>query len=427
MLAVLAVLFIACEDPTGIGLDLQGKLPIETYYTDTVKLAQTTVWQDSSYTSGTEGVVLGRYDDPVFGNIAAKGFFLVNLPQSSVTANTYKFDAVTDNLVFDSVAVMLKYNSFVYGDTTSTLKLSVSRLVDPVNPLKRYIGTEFLPYEPISLGSKTFGIRDFKNLKGDTARFIRIRLDTDFGKTIWDLANKEQGLDVDKFTTFLKGLAVVPEAESKMCASFILSNATAIFSDLRLYCHEKDKTVSRNIQFPLSRARFSGISVNRSGKPLDKVYTKGKQYAPTGNNNQTFVQAGVGLTTRLEFPGLDRLKNLGKIAINRAEIVVVPDSTTFSDFYPVPPFLQLSETQLTPNLQIYRNNLGQSFVATNAAYNRNTKQYVFNITEYLQSRLLGKKLSNSFIINAPTNDNLSRVVLNAKNTKIKINYTLSKN
>ncbi len=423
--AALIILFVACEDPNGIGLEFQGKLPIETFYTDTLKINSGTVWQDSSFTSGTEGVVLGRYEDPIFGATSASGYALLNLPLN-VKRDSFKFDLKTDGYTYDSAALVLKYNKFYYGDTTNKMKISVHRLKGAINPVKRYVGSESIDYEPIELGSNEFGVRDLKTAKGDTAKFVRVRLNDDFGRILWGLANKPEGADIEKFSNFMKGIAIVPSANSKMTANFIFSNAQSFSSSLSIYSHENGKTEKTASEFTLTRLRFSNVNSILNGLALNKRYTKGKMVKAETANQRTFVQGGTGLSSIVSIPNLNKVVSQGKIAINRAEIIVEPAANTATEFLKVPRFLQLSETKTTDAIQIYRDATGVPFVASNAAFNATTSQYVFDITEYAQKLVEKTKTSSTFVITVPTNDELSRLVINSAATKVKIYYTVLK-
>jgi Domain of unknown function (DUF4270) len=425
LVTAFATILIACEDPNGIGLEFQGKLPIETFYSDTLKINGGTVWQDSSFTSGTEGIALGRYEDDIFGATTASGFALLNLPLN-VKKDSFKFDLKTEGYTYDSAALVLKYNKFYYGDSTDKMKVSVHRLKGTMNPLKRYVGSESIDYEPLALGTKEIGLRDIKTVKGDTSKYVRIRLNDDFGKILWGLANKEDGANIDKFSNFMKGIAIVPSANSKMLANFILSDASSVYSSLSLYSHENGKTDKTATEFTLSRLRFSNVNSILKGVPLSGRYKKGQIVKAENSNQRTFVQGGVGLSSIVSIPNLSKLVSQGKIAINRAEIVVEPAVNTATDFLKLPRFLQLSETQTTNAIQIYRNAAGVPFVASNAAYDAKTSQYVFKITDYVQQLVEKTKTSNTFVITIPSNDELSRLVINAAATKVKIYYTVLK-
>jgi len=426
---------LSCQDPIGIYVDTTGG-KINTSFTDTIKVASATLLLDSTFTSGQSAAVVGRFTDPVFGEVSSKVFAQISLP----LLNTEQFtalvfpDADKGLAVYDSAYIYVAHNGFIYGDTTKPLQLSIHRLTDNFVQSKKYTKDDYLNYNPTPIVSRTF---DYKSLKRalSTAQdsLMRFKLSDDIGNELFSLIGTDTGSNIDKFTAAVKGIAIVSNNQAKNIAGLSVSN-----SFLKLYYHTTNSTDRKSLPLTFNAQRFSQIETNRQGTALQNLETL-KPLSKSLTNQVTYLQTGTGIVTKLDFPGLAALQKLGNVTINRAELVIKPDSMNLIGNYQTPP--QISLVQLESTNQVKRTSAGLiDFIALNgvsgtqyvASYDATNNKYSFNFSSFLQDLIAKKQITKGLAI-VPSllntsngtisiyNSNVSRMVI--KDIKLNVYYT----
>lgn len=437
---LLSALFFACEDPIGIVIDTPSTGgQITTVFTDTVKVAASTVLFDSTFTSGQANAVVGRYKDPIFGEVSAKTFAQITLPLLNTDAFTaLKFPTADSGLtVYDSVYVYIAHNGFAYGDSTKTYSLALHRLTEDFVSSKRYTKDDALGYNPTPLASKTFTYADMKRANS-TAQdsLLKFKLPNTLGKELYDLVNTETGSTLEKFTAAVKGMAFVANSTTENAYGLAISG-----SYIQLYYHTTNSTDRKSIPLTFYSQRFSQITGNRNGTVLQNLKTL-QPIASSATNNRTYLQTGIGISPKLTFPTLAALQKNGNITINKAELVFEPDLDQISGNYKVPAQVALVQLETSNRIKKTTGNLidfvaldGLSGTQYVASYNTTSNNYSFNFTSFLQDLVSKKKTTDGLalvpsLLNTTTstisvyNSNVSRMVI--KNVKLNIYYSTKK-
>ena len=437
---LISALFFSCQDPIGIVIDTPSTGgQITTIFTDTIKVAASTVQLDSTFTSGQGSIVVGHYKDPVFGEVTAKSFAQLTLPLLNTDAFTpLVFPAADLGLtVYDSIYVYIAHNAFIYGDTTKPFSLALHRLTDNFTNTK-YTKDDVLGYEPTPLSTKEFTYKDLKRAASTSQDSLLIfKLPDVLGQELYNLVGTDTGTDITKFTAAVKGLAFIPSPNAENAFGLSISG-----SYVQLYYHTtNDLTTRKSIPLTFYSQRFSQIKNNRQGTALQNL--KLLEAIPQSlTNGRTYIQTGLGVSTKLLFPSLEKLQNTPNITINRAELVIEPDLDQISANYQTPP--QIAMVQLEKSNQIKKTTTGLiDFVALDAlsgtqyisTYDATNNKYSFNFTSYLQD-LISKKKSTDGIALVPSllntttstisiyNSNVSRMVI--KNIKLNVYYSTKK-
>ncbi len=434
-LMFLGLSFFSCQDPLGIYVDTTGG-KINTSFTDTIKVASSTLLLDSTFTSGQSAAVVGGFVDPIFGEVSSKIFAQISLP----LLNTEQFtalvfpDADKGLAVYDSAYIYVAHNGFIYGDTTQSLQLSIHRLTDNFEQSKKYTKDDFLSYGSEPIVSKSFDYKSIKRALSSTQdSLMRFKLSDVVGQELFNLIGTDAGTTIDKFTAAVKGIAIVSNKQAKNIVGISVSN-----SYLKLFYHTTNSTDRKSLPLTFNAQRFSQIQTNRQGTIVQNLETL-KPVSKTLTNQVTFLQTGTGIVTKLELPNLAALQKLGNVTINRAELVVRPDSINLIGNYQTPP--QISLVQLESTNQVKRNSAGLiDFVALSgvsgtqyvATYDATNNKYSFNFSSFLQD-LISKKISTNGIAIVPSllntsngtisiyNSNVSRMVI--KDIKLNVYYT----
>ncbi|WP_238806323.1 DUF4270 family protein [Emticicia aquatica] len=432
--------FFSCQDPIGIVIDTPSTGgQITTIFTDTVKINASTLMLDSTFTSGQSSAVVGHYIDPVLGEVTAKTFAQITLPVlSTETFTSLVFpDADKGLTVYDSIYVYVAHNGFAYGDTTKNYNLQLHRLNEDFVKSKRYTKDDVLSYNSTPLASKTFTYKDLKRAYSATQDSLLIfKLPNEVGQQIYDLVGTDTGADIDKFTAAIKGLAFVTDQNSENAFGISVSG-----SYVQLYYHTTNSTDRKSIPLTFYSQRFSQIQGKKQGTILQNLQLL-QPLSSSLTNNRTFVQSGLGIVTKLDFPTLAVLQKAGNVTINKAELIFEPDLDQVSGNYKTPKEVALVQLESTNQIKKTTSNLidfvaldGLSGTQYVADYNATTNSYTFNFTSFLQDFVTNKLTTKGIalvpsLLNTTTstisiyNSDVSRMVI--KNIKLNVYYSIKK-
>lgn len=444
----------ACEDPaTEIGADL---LPngdqISTNFTDTLTIKASTVLLDSIVTSGTDKVLVGRYNDPIFGSVTANGYFqITNVDSIRGNANT----------VLDSVVLSLGYKYHI-GDTTVPQSISVhrvlekigqntgsltKRLLESLDAKNTYYIQDVAKYDPVPLGTTgQFLARPIIKKRAtdselDSMRSLNIRLNESFGNELLSLSGKKAGTGLVNFKEYFKGMVLVPGASDQSgILGFEPTNTPSTLrlrpSFMGLYYHTQGQKDTLRTFFLVSftsnetfNNRFNSIKIDRTGTILNALKLPNETLEPQYANKEVYLQSSTGLSTKLEFPYLKNLVKDGNVAINKVELIINPIKLVEGTF----PIIPLNLILVNPNdkKRPLRTATGElaalptesGLAAQTAIYNSSKKEYAFNITSYVNSILLNKIENNGLFLAAGNDFRVNRLVTDKSNIKLRVYYS----
>lgn len=325
---------LACEEPKEIGLP--PTTPVDISYTDTLTITRETIRFDSVRSNDQSNLMVGRYTDPVLGKVQARAFVQFTPYTDFVVNDSVNKVAVTaDRIVYDSTRLFLNYNQFAYGDTLQTQELQVYRLSDSLTTSTNYDISSSVPADAQPLVRQV--IRPQPNTT-DSLSF-RLTLPDAFGRELMTLANTDAGKLANSAlfrAQVRRGLLLTTSGSDRTA---VLGFSTGSF--IQVYFHVNGEKTPKAQAFLLSGKRFNQITADRSGTPLASLQ-RGQALAASATSGRTFVQPATGVTTKLSFPTLTQLVQSGRIAINRADLIITPTSLTDSKLY-YPPTLVLAE------------------------------------------------------------------------------------
>lgn len=317
-IAALASLTIACNKTSEFGSDIVGSDKLNFVFTDTLQVLAATERLDSipMFTGATDYpyfpyLPLGDVSDATFGK--TKSTIYANFDFGSTKP---LIDSVASKNILDSVVLVLDYDqTYFYGDTTNEQLVKVRRLNDILpSGIKPYSNQSYAA--STELGSKRFKPQPnttviYSASGTDTSYLtprVSIPLDAAFGRQLLDRSTYD--LEGGDITRWFKGFEIEAAQNSKCMMSVdIEGGGTGIY----LYYRIQGDTTRKLYVF--------------KPKPTTPHYAKYQNdYAQgvirfNGNDATTdsvlYVQGLSGTNVKIEFP---TLKNLGKAAINRAEL-----------------------------------------------------------------------------------------------------------
>ena len=469
--------FTACEDPQEIGSEVFVQ-DIGVLYTDTLTVDASTVLLDSILTSNTANLLVGRYTDPILGIVEASSYFhIANADTLRSVVDTAGRKAVTwirNPSKVDSIRFILPYSSY-QGDTLQRQTFKVTQLADDaiLDATKTYYSNSNAPVlKTTVLGQvQNVNVRPIKNknIISGVGRFDTLRIPisdptfVNFIKSQRDLTTKDDVLIGTGFKNKIRGLALTSESAKNAA----ILGISADFAVMKIYYNYKYTytllnkaatadsirvtvdTVKANDLFiglytrvtgAANNARFNKITATRSGA-FNKLVHPTDALHSSQANSQVVLQSSTGLAMKVKFPSLLKLKERKDIAINKAELVLEPNSSS----YTLPPDLILMESN-NSNQPIRSTTTGEGsllFVlgeASTAAYVTKSNNYTFNVTSSLQNILSGRNKTNGWLLSADTfvtstagrgpvsgksvvSSDVDRAIFDNKKIKLKVYYT----
>ncbi len=390
---------------------------------DTFMVDMSTVIQDSIVTSGTKAMLIGNYQDTLFGNTRCSSFFRFGLPESA---------SLDEDDIYDSVVLVLQYSQYYFGDTNIRMGISVHRLNESIELHNNgYLyNVSSLDYEKEPLGSGSF----WPAPKAGSAN-VNIRLNDDFGL---DLFNKlVGGSDIvkyeDDFLDYFKGVALL--ADEKITNTVVGFKAEAGSPIIRLYTHRiKETSVESSYDFPMidEDHQFNRMHYDFSNTLLKSADNNKTAIPSVLAGNKAYVLGYQKIMTKLRFPSLPDLILNEKGVILKAELVFYPEKFSYYDFS-LPERVILYETnrQNRPLSLLYNLQTKDVLTATldkDLMYREET-HYTFDITNFITSEFSDSyfDIEHGLLISLYDNSfqlNLERIVIEARNPapKLKIYY-----
>lgn len=384
----------SCTDPGLLNADQNfSKSGLQTIFVDTFSVITSTVLIDSIPTANTSNILLGSYKDDFLGTINSSTYFQIGY------FSNFLPDATS---IYDSIGLILHYNKYSYGDTTKLLTLNFHELtqtikqrfvppyvsrdkISALDPVSSIYNTSSTPFNSTPITSATLDYHPHRDS-------IYVRFPGALGKKWFDIARADTSShfkDVVFFiNNYFRGIHIeTPVGTDASIAGFNVSKAK-----LKIYYRRLngDALVNTSFTFPLVNAfnQFNKISADRSTTvvPLLKDYV---QAPSTQTGNISFVQSGIGIYTKIEFPTLKSvLKNKTNVILDAVlEVQLVQNSN--SSFTAPPAALSLYGTDES-NILLGGISSGSGTITGGIIYDKEynlSNRYLFSLTNYINGQI----------------------------------------
>lgn len=386
---------------------------------DTFSLKVSTYKLDSISTVNGFRVLQGKYTDPIFGEITARGFFELKCQGFYIE----------EEAVLDSVVLNLAYDKVFYNDTTLLKTIHVHQLSKNFRP--RSNSNSFFNTSDLQV-SNLLGSRTFKpTISNDS---LKVSLNHPIFNTIFQQVKNGQINNQTELTNIFKGIRIGPsETDNNSITSFKVQS-----SYIRMYYSlpdEPDEVLTFDLNFNdlESNKYFTQITSERSGTYLANLADQETEVASTATQNHSYMQSGVGIVTKVSFPNFrSSVFNLNRDGyLLKSELKIKLDENF------------ISENRFTPDsLMLYIIDQNNNFLATlNEPSGKAVVGYISkprpDISEYYLTvnvnPFLIKTLENNQYLNYSLalipfdfNVSASRLVLNGEqhpNNPAKVNVT----
>ena len=429
---------LSCEDTGILRADKSFiRSNLKTVFSDTFSIVSSTVQLDS-LPSTNSPILLGSYTDDLLGRVTASNYFQIG-PQKSVLVDTTR--------ILDSVALILPYSKYWYGDTTTVVNVNVHELTK--TPIFRvpyryptddrvsmfysensFYNSNTSDFNPIPIVSKPVL---FNPISRDN---LRLKFPTSLGQKWFRWIQKDTlqyfSSNLSGFQTNLfKGIHLAINSANASIVGFRSNRARVKFYYRALNLAEA-RYDTASLDFPLTTLAFNNIVNDRSGTQFANLAPR-KELRSNVTGNNSFIQSGGGLVTKLEFPRLKGFLQNKNIILLDAILELYPNKSALVDNVRPPRTLQFYATDASnvPIFQIGGNSPILANISYDREYQRETK-YVFPMTNYINNELLSTNGELSPVLVAPPTATLvgevNRVAITSKlgnpnSTKLKIFYS----
>ncbi|MGJ8745188.1 DUF4270 family protein [Polaribacter sp.] len=299
---------------------------------DTFSIKAGTFKQDSLVTSSTNRILLGSIKDAQWGNLSAKSYLQLLSTNFSIGSNA----------VYDSIGMILNYDTYYYGDTTKIQTYKLHRISETVKAEDNgsFYNTSSLEYDDAVLGQLSFTPRP--NRATDS---LFIKMDDTLGDEIFNKIVDNEINTSDDFLQYFKGLAIVPDtSENNHVLGFNVQTtaSTPGNSSMRLFYSINDDDSEDNnyyIDFVISSAaqQFNEITTDLSGTTMGDFEDGEEIKLSTNTDNLIFAQGGIGITPRIEIPAIRRLSEVYENATTlSATLTFNPLQGSYDEDNPLP-------------------------------------------------------------------------------------------
>ena len=313
----------SCERPTGfieaeVGNDFVD-VSSKVFFIDTISIETSTFKFDSITASSPPRLLIGNYNDDVFGDVKAKTYL-------QVLNNNFFID---DDGIYDSIAFVLDYDGYYYNDTLAQQTFYIYEVTDEIKPEEDfYYNTTNFEYNPIPLGEANFFPRPTKATDS-----VFVKMNDAFGAELFEDIQENAINNAEDFIDKYKGFLVEAAPTNEGLLGFRTNSFLRIYYTLENEFGNDDRVYD----IPIALVNtFNNISSETTGTPFDAIEDQETFLASSENNDNTYIQNGIGIVTRLEVKDIDALYNIpGEGVLLDARLKLTIKKRTRNDMQPI--------------------------------------------------------------------------------------------
>ena len=314
---------------------------------DTLTIQSSTVKYDSIISNSSGRFLVGSNYNSFSGYKYANSFM------------TMKFDDAIEytKFEFDSICLVLNYDTYYSGDTTIAQTIDVYQLQEQMELEDSYLySTSNFSYNPVSLGSVNF------KPQPNSHEEVSIRLSDKLGAQLAEMIKEKKDTinTQDLFLKFFNGLVIKARTQTKgaiigfRAADSGSTEDTGTTSDtetkpeIRLYYHLSPNPndlhdLYYKFSFVTDGIYFNQISGDATGSLLENIDNTSNERVSKLTGNNVLVQSGIQTFAKLKIPYIDNLLKIGQnSALVGATLRLYPIKGTYT-----------STTNLPDSLYVY--------------------------------------------------------------------------
>ncbi|MGP1991017.1 DUF4270 family protein [Zobellia laminariae] len=389
---------------------------------DTMTVDFSTMKFDSIDTSQSARMLVGKYSDPVFGTVKTASYM-------ELIPSSYYIDADAE---YDSITFLLRPDNYYYNDTLQLNTIHIKQLTESLKPADgiNFYNTSTIGFENEDLGTLAYYPRP---LATDS---LEIKLTDTLGQELFEDLQQKKITTYDEFKNYFYGISVQSgEDDNGSVIGFSLT------SNMRLYYSiaGENEHVQYSTDFTINTSSsplpfFNQISADEPNEYLKTLTDQEINLSSSETDNLSFIQSGIGIATRLEFPNIKTVFDIqGQGTLLDASLKIAPAISSYNDA------LALRDT-LSVFIVDQNNELTSQLISTDgsaaqAILNRDNQEfndvyYELPLSGYLEGLLSVDQESSDALILLPSNYNstVDRFVLNTdiniQGTTLELTYAI---
>lgn len=328
------LLFFSCKDDDVTYIGFRKGSRLNTRFVD-IPLKKSVVQYNGVLTRNSKDetvsrILVGRYNDPKFGNMEARGFVNFAPPVQTVK--------VPIAATLDYLELQVRFDFYYYGSRDVALqRIQVFPLIDALNIDQKYYNNSTVSFSSVPVGDTTFLASPFAFDNADTSavQIVRIRIKGSLGSDLlYDLLNEPDIInDFAQFSSKYPGFAfVMPQGDKIFGIDPQYSLPYPKSGDTMLSLYYSAAGLRSRVDFPLFYGNhsttgsfrgvtsFSSITADRAPTPLNGIEAF-KEF--TSPDNQLYIQSGSALIAKFDLDNFyNYVDTLTNIVFNSAELVV---------------------------------------------------------------------------------------------------------
>ncbi|SDW38578.1 protein of unknown function [Lutibacter oricola] len=297
------------------------------FQTDTITLEASTIIADSLITSDSGRLLIGKLQNETFGNLTSQSYL-------KYTPSTFTIDT---DAVFDSVALVMHYDRYYYGDTTLVQTYKIHEVIEKFEPNDEdddlyFYNTSFLDFDSEILGEASF--TPYPNKKDS----ISITLKNEFGKSLFDKIKNNEIETTSDLEKEFRGITIVPENETNTILGFKYSTgSTYNYSAIRFFYSIDDDDDEDNdyiLDFTLTgtNTTFNSITSDKSTTQISSLTDSEDILSSSNTSNKVYLQSGTGVAMRVDIPNLKSLNDLENDGTALSAVLkMYPDKNSYNE------------------------------------------------------------------------------------------------
>ena len=324
-------------------------------YIDTMTVESSTFKFDSVQVSSTSRLLLGSYDDPIFGKTSSTIY-------TQLANSTYTLDS---DAVFDSIVLILNYDDYFYNDTTQVQTLRIHEVLQDIKPTDDgyFYNTTTFKYDENAISEVTYTPRPIRE---DS---LHLRLEDAYGQLLFDEIQDNDINNSDEFLRTHRGLALVPDENNTTILGFLPASSIRIYYSLPNEVEEEDEN-SFDMTFNSSYS-YHNLSSDRDTTYFESLDDQEINVDAEDSGGFSYIQAGMGIASRISIPhlaGLDYIEGSGTLlgANLLISLNTKVESTSLSAGSNLSCYIIDQKNQILGNLYDYEGNEASGTVVANS-------------------------------------------------------------
>ncbi len=385
IVCIFSSIFVSCEKPEQNSGLLPNEDLVNILSTDSFQIKATTQAIDSLSVSQSAGLVLGSYNDPIFGKVASELYLGFTLDKSNVAFGNDIMDLVADSLV-----VVLPYTSY-YGNeipTADAQTIEAYELTQKIELAQAYYSTNTIEYNPTLLVANTVLPKPMDSIINSVtnrkqAPQMRFKLDAGTAQRFLEEGTPGHiGLQNDaNFQNFFKGVCLKSNT-NQTAGHGGIATFNPITTKLVLYYHFVSTGKSSSFEFIVGS---SPKVVNHFIHKYDGTEV-GQALNNATNSVAGYVQGVAGTYMEVKFPSMPAFYAANTIHVAKAELTIKPEA---APIFVAPAGLFVLRKDATNNFRSLPE-YGSGSVYNSVSYDYSKSGYVVNVTSYIQD-ILGRE------------------------------------